>query len=251
MSLIEEKAGRIPYISRAKLYGGLILAFFLKSVGAAWDVSYHFKHFREFYQLPHIVNAGGDVFLLLLLFYLWFRGPKERRAQLKIILSGILVFIVAIIFDQWYHTKFGVDLTIWSPAHFMLYTGSFISLIGTFLYFLRDFHESQLSSRVKKIFSILFSFFMLDGFWFLLLQHEQGVILDYSLKHGTALADPELLELFFRTNKDVYSIARDSSNKISESCKVAVVYSSWNPRGKMMSLRYIANQRSAGNPFNT
>ena len=205
MSFIEEKSKCLPYLSRPKLYFGLILAFFIKSIGAAWDVSYHFKHFREFYQLPHIVNALGDVILLFLLFYLWFRGTQKIQRELRIILYGILIFIGGIIFDQWYHEKFGVDLTIWSPAHFVLYAGSLISLIGSFLYVLRDWPESRMSLSMKKISGILFSVLILDVFWFMLLQHEQGVVMDYALKQGIRLADADLIEIFFRTQKDVYS----------------------------------------------
>ncbi len=185
--------------------GGLIFAFLVKDVGAAWDAAYHFKYFRDFLQLPHIVNGFGDVVAIGLLSYFWFREPKRTHPDLKIIMYGIVVFIGAIFFDQWYHTKFGVDLTTWSPSHFMLYAGTLISLLGSFLYVLWDYRHSRVSLQVEKGFGIAFSYLILSCIWFPLLQQEQGVIVDYSLRHGVRLADPELLNLFFKTQHDVYS----------------------------------------------
>ena len=157
------------------LYGGLILGFIMKSVGAAWDVSYHFKHFRDFYQLPHLLNASGDALILILLIYLWKKEPKRDRPQLKIIMYGILVFLAAIGFDQWYHDVFGIDLTTWSPSHFMLYAGSFIALIGAFLYMLNDFRHSRISQRAKTWLSLIFGYLIFDTLVFPLLQQEQFI----------------------------------------------------------------------------
>jgi len=170
-----------------------------------WDASYHFKHFRDFLQLPHVLNGLGDAIVVILLSYLWLREPKRDRPQLKIIFYGILVFVFAVGFDQWYHEKFGIDLTTWSPSHFMMYAGTMIALLGSFLYVFRDYRHGRISLKTKRVFGLVFSYLALDGFWFPMLQHEKGVVMDYSLKHGIRLADPDLLDLFFRTQHSIYS----------------------------------------------
>ncbi len=192
------------HINHRWLYGGLILGFLMKSLGAAWDVSYHFKHFREFLQLPHLLNGAGDALIIVLLIYLWIKEPKGNRRPLKIIIFGIVFFVFSIGVDQWYHEKFGLDLTTWSPAHFMLYVGSFIALLGSYLYVLQDYNHSRISISMKKWMGLIFAAFILDSLWFPLVFQEQGVIMDYFLKRGVRLADPDLLDMFFKTHTDVY-----------------------------------------------
>ncbi len=206
MSFQREKfrtlATNIPHLW---LYLGLIFAFLIKDVGAAWDASYHFIHFRDLFQGPHLLNGFGDVLVLVLLIYLWLIEPTAVRSQLKIILYGLVIFVIAIFFDQWYHLKFGIDLTTWSPSHFMLYTGTFVGILGSFLYILKDYRHSSLPPQMMGIFSVIFLWLILSCLWFPLLQQEQGVITDYYLRHGVRLADPELLNSFFYTQHDVYS----------------------------------------------
>src|SRR5262245_46451205 len=134
------------------LYGALVLGFLLKAVGASWDASYHFKHLREFYQLPHIINGAGDILVLLVLFYLWKREPKEEKKDLKLILGGILFYGVAILFDQWWHVHFGLDLTAWSLSHFTLYTGTAIALLGAIVYIARDWRHGSISGKTRVLY---------------------------------------------------------------------------------------------------
>ena len=88
------------------IYGLLTLGFIFKSIGAAWDVSYHAKFFREFYQLPHLVNGFGDVILVFLLIYLWRREPETGRMPLKIIAAGMITFLVGIVLWLTYYITF-------------------------------------------------------------------------------------------------------------------------------------------------
>lgn len=182
----------------------LFLGFLLKSVGGSWDASFHFKHLREFYQIPHILNGIGNFLIAFLLVYLWRKEPKVQHERLKFILAGLFIFVFGIAFDQWWHTKFGVDLTIWSPAHVTLYIGTLLALIGGVLYISRDYKHGKIPPRIKKIYCILFFYLILDTFWFPLIQQEQGVIFNYYLQHGIRLADNELFQAFFHTQPDIY-----------------------------------------------
>ncbi len=180
-------------MSRKKLYALWILAFLFKIIGASWDVSYHFKYLREFYQLPHILNGLGDLIGLILLIYMIRTESKREREGIKIIALGMLIFIFGVGFDQWYHATFGLDLTIWSPAHITLYLGSAFVILGMIFQTLHDHRNKILSSRTTKTYLLIFFFFLFESFWFLLLQQEQGIIASYLFAKGTPLVSQELL----------------------------------------------------------
>lgn len=178
---------------RRKLYSLWITAFVLKSIGGSFDISYHFKYLREFYQLPHIINGLGNLLILGLFIFMWRTEPKEEREDLKAILIGIIVFCFGVVFDQWYHAQFGLDLTIWSPSHITLYVGTNIAILGMILQTLRDRRRKLFSSKLAKVYLLAFSFFLLDSFWYPLLQQEIGVIASYLFAKGTPLISKELL----------------------------------------------------------
>ncbi len=186
------------------LYGSLIFAFLLKTIGAGWDASYHFKYLREFYQMPHLLNGFGNILVAVLFFFLWRREPKAEQKDLKIILAGILTFIGAIIFDQWWHARFGIDLTTWSPSHFSLYLGTLIGLMGAILYIAHDWKHGKISAHLKTVYCIILFFLALDSFWFPLLQQEQGVITAYYMAHGIVTFGPDLEQAFAAAHLDIY-----------------------------------------------
>ncbi len=185
-------------------YTLLTLAFFFKSAGGAWDVAYHFKHFREFYQLPHLLNGFGDLLTLAMLAYLWKKSTEQGQKNLRVIIYGIIVFILAIGMDQWWHEKFGIDLTTWSLSHFALYLGTFIAIVGAFRYIYQDIKDGFISSLAGKLYTLVFGYLILDSFWFPLLQQEEGAVASYNMAHGIIIADADLMALFFKSNFSVY-----------------------------------------------
>src|SRR3954466_1353063 len=108
-------------MKRTTLYWLIFISLFFKDAGAAWDASYHFKYLRDINQAPHILNFIGNMLLFGLVFYMWRREPKSHRRPLNVTLSGIILFLAAIPIDDLYHRIHGIDLTTWSPTHFMLY----------------------------------------------------------------------------------------------------------------------------------
>ena len=186
-------------------YSLLALGFFLKEIGAFFDVSYHFKHLREFYQIPHLINGAGNILIVFMLWYLWIKEPKVAHERLKILLYGLLVFAFGIIFDQYWHQRFGVDLTIWSPTHLTLYLGSLIALVGAILYVSRDYKHGHIPEHIKNLYCLFFFVSLLSGLWFPLLQQEHGVIAQYYLMQGAPLQDSALFSAFFAAHKDFYA----------------------------------------------
>lgn len=181
-----------------------MVAFGLKTIGAAWDASYHFKNLRDLTQLPHVVNALG-LFLVMILWVRMWRGEVGRpRGAWRVIGAGIGWFFISIWIDDAYHRRFGIDLTTWSPAHFMLYAGTGIMLLGLLLQVRSDARLRLISKRVVFTLQIMLLIFIFDGFWFPLLQQEQGVIAYDMWQHGRTIAGPELLALLKNPYAQIY-----------------------------------------------
>ena len=147
----------------------------------------------------------GDLIVVVILWRLWKIEQVEHKKELKLILAGIIVFIIAAGFDQWWHHTFGIDLTTWSPTHFALYTGTLIAQLGALLYISRDYVRHQsITIRLKRIYSLIFFILIFDSFWFPLLQQEQGVITKYLLGLGVVPFAPDLSQVFFSSHVDPY-----------------------------------------------
>lgn len=121
-----------------RIYWVWALGLLLKGIGASWDVSWHFRILRETVSPPHVVNAIGGLVCAAALAYEWRHRDQKRTGPLLVILAGIALFLLAIPFDEWWHRRFGVDLTTWSPAHMMLFTGTMVSVFGVLLLFVGD-----------------------------------------------------------------------------------------------------------------
>jgi hypothetical protein len=217
---------------RKHFYIWSIVALSFKSIGASWDVAFHFKYLREFYQLPHILNGVGNILLFCILVYAWRRETRETRRGLNISLAGMGFFLFGIGFDQWWHSWFGLDITIWSPAHSTLYLATFIAVVGLLVQALSDAKRGLISAKTKLIIQYVFFFLLFDCFWFLLTQQEQAVIAYGLIERGTPLASPELIA----------AIAR-SSHVTLESLRVALygvppwVYAAWGTLGAFFTFR--------------
>src|SRR5262249_31061790 len=70
--------------SRATLiatYRVWLVAFLLKAIGSAWDVSWHFRWLRDDFAPPHNVNLVGDgVAIVLVILHYYTRFGVDRRA---------------------------------------------------------------------------------------------------------------------------------------------------------------------------
>jgi hypothetical protein len=191
-------------MNRNTLYRLWLLAFGLKAIGASWDASYHFKYLRETTQLPHIVNSIGMALACLLFFSMWRKETTENRRPLKIVLIGILIFFLGIPFDEWYHRTFGIDLTTWSPAHFTLYTGTMIMILGMIFQTSQDYARGLITDRMRQVAHFAFFAFLFEDFWFPLLQQEQGVIAYYLFQVGTPIATEEILQFLSDPKSQIY-----------------------------------------------
>ncbi|WP_240197130.1 hypothetical protein [Nonomuraea lactucae] len=124
-------AGReTPHDLFRVLYYGWLLAFALKVLGSAWDVSWHFKWLRDDLAPPHLINSAGTALALALTIVHGYTGYGVDRAALRLIQWGTGIFLVAVPLDLINHRVNGLDITSWSPSHIMLYLGTFIMIAG-------------------------------------------------------------------------------------------------------------------------
>jgi hypothetical protein len=113
-----------------KYYRLWVTAFLLKFIGSAWDASYHFKYLFEEYSIPHIVNFSGFALGAFLLVKEWRQQHYMDRFSRNLITIGYALFLIGIPLDFSYHIAYGIDLTTWSPTHFIYYIATDIMIIG-------------------------------------------------------------------------------------------------------------------------
>jgi hypothetical protein len=181
-----------------------IAAFSLKAVGASWDASFHFKYLRETTQSSHIVNSIGLALACLLWFYMARKVEFKLTNPLKVSGLGFLIFFMGIPLDEAWHRIFGIDLTTWSVTHAILYSGTALMIAGMILQVESDFANRVITKTLRTICLLFLLVFVLESFWFPLLQQEQGVISLYLFEQGTPLASKDIVELLNNPKSQIY-----------------------------------------------
>lgn len=182
-------------MKRSTLYYLLILGFVLKGAGASWDASYHFKHFRQLTQWPHIIIIVGHILVFCLFIYMWRHDGRRQRMPLKIMGVGFFMFFLSLPLDELWHRRFGIDLTTWSPSHLGLFYGTVIVILGIIAQLVVDERQGKVSHSLRTRFQLVFFAFLLEAIWFPLIQQEQGVIAIYFLDHGGLHISDDLLRM--------------------------------------------------------
>jgi len=175
-----------------KYYRLWVLAFLLKFIGSAWDASYHFRYLFEEYSIPHIVNTIGFILGAFLLLQEWRHPHYMDRFSRNLITIGYVLFLIGIPLDFTYHIAYGIDLTTWSPTHFIYYIGTSMMIIGVWRgYFIhtREIHPSWKSLHTW------FAMYLLECLMFPNMQQENGAISYDQYIHGRSIASKEILEL--------------------------------------------------------
>ncbi|WP_312475444.1 hypothetical protein [Neobacillus sp.] len=175
-----------------KYYRLWVVAFLLKFIGSAWDASYHFKYLFEEYSIPHIVNTLGFALGAYLLFQEWRRSHYMDQFSRNLITIGYVLFLIGIPLDFTYHIAYGIDLTTWSPTHFIYYIATGIMIFGVWRGYYRYTRD------VKPTWNSMhtwFAMFLLECLMFPNMQQENGAISYDQYIHGKSIASKEILEL--------------------------------------------------------
>jgi hypothetical protein len=180
-----------------RVYIAWAIGLLLKLVGASWDVAWHFRYLREAISPPHIINLAGELVVGLCFLYEWRTRAPHRRGPLLVVLVGAALFALAIPFDQWWHVTFGIDITTWSPAHLLLFSGTAVGVAGIVLLFLADLrHERGGTSGAtwrERAMLVLLLVMLAEAFAFPLTYNEYATIGARDACSATPTIDPVLV----------------------------------------------------------
>ena len=163
-------------LARLRLVTGstLILIALIGLLGADWDIQWHAVIGRDrTFTPPHdliLIGIGlsGIVALISILIETnWSRRHPELRAYgtdyLGVLRSslgsyligfGAVCSAVAFPLDTYWHSLYGIDVSLWAPFHTMIYMGSVLSTFGVIYLLLSAAHLSEMQhDRRTAIFS--------------------------------------------------------------------------------------------------
>lgn len=151
ISLIE--ADRRESRFRMAAATGLLAACIFFFLGVTWDIQWHADVGPEtFFTAPHAMfytgpSVGGLLSLFVVMattvkYKLGVPGVSERtttpwlglfRAPVGFVITGLgaLTFILSGLYDLFWHTQYGFDVTLLSPPHFGLLYSGIIMMLGT------------------------------------------------------------------------------------------------------------------------
>lgn len=172
------------------IYGGWLLAFFLKVLGSTWDVSWHFRWLRDDLAPPHLLNSAGTALAVALVVFHTYTGFGVDQIALRWMQWGIGLFVVAVPLDLVNHRIFGLDITSWSPTHAVLYLGTAVMLIGV----LRGWSLGAAPGRRRDAVLLMLWAFFLENVLFPNQHQEYGVLSLRAFDSGRPTAEPILLD---------------------------------------------------------
>ncbi|WP_231618826.1 hypothetical protein [Nonomuraea sp. SBT364] len=166
-------AGReTPHDLFRVLYFGWLVAFALKVLGSAWDVSWHFMWLRDDLAPPHLLNSVGTAIVVALTIIHGYTGYGVDKAALRLIQWGTGVFLIAVPLDLINHRINGLDITSWSPSHIMLYVGTFFMIAGV----VRGWFMGAPPGRERTVVLGAFLAFFLENVHFPEQHQEYGIL---------------------------------------------------------------------------
>lgn len=151
----------------------ILFGVFTTLFGLSWDVDWHSKVGPDtFWTLPHIfVYAGAALtgFAALTVVLLCTFSPRQAgwisilggrfHAPLGFIVAGFgaFGFLSFGVFDQWWHTIFGFDVSISSPPHLGLILSDVLSMVGCALIFARGQRTHTIGISVAAGLAVAFT----------------------------------------------------------------------------------------------
>lgn len=164
-SFAQQTTNRVRNIRILRLTTGyiLLLVSLIGLLGTDWDIQWHALIGRDrTFTLPHdmiltAIALGGIVALAsILIETYWVRRHRELRAVSTDFLGvlygslgtymvgfGALCSALAFPLDTYWHSLYGVDVSLWAPFHIMIYIGGLISSIGNLYLLLSAAHLAE------------------------------------------------------------------------------------------------------------
>ncbi|WP_052702928.1 hypothetical protein [Paenibacillus beijingensis] len=167
-----------------KMIAAWLLAFagLLSFWGLGWDIQWHADVGPDtFWTAPHgLIYGGTAIGGFVSLYMIILTTIKHRRGvtgieeqnssflgfkgQMGYIIAGFgsLVFILGGAYDEWWHSLYGFDVTLFSPSHFGLFFSSMIARLGGIYVFVSESNQAKHRGdrKVQLIAGIGFCFSM-------------------------------------------------------------------------------------------
>lgn len=172
-----------------------LLALLFKMLGSSWDMSWHFKWQRDDLAPPHLINTVGTVIVVVLVAIHTFTGFGCDRRSLRLMQWGTAIFLVAGPLDVINHRVNGLDLTAWSPSHFLLFIGTALMIVGVLDAWIK---VAQAGRNRTLLLGALWVFF-LENAVFPNGQQEYGWLELQAWLRGDPYAEPSLLRFASET----------------------------------------------------
>ncbi|GAB2978493.1 hypothetical protein LWP59_39280 [Amycolatopsis acidiphila] len=166
-----------------------LVALAFKLLGSSWDVSWHFKFIRDDFAPPHLINTVGTGIVIVLVAIHSFTGLGCDRRSLRLMQTGLGLFLIAAPLDVLNHRVNGLDLTAWSPTHLLLYFGTAVMLAGV----IDGWRKFAEPGRVRTLVLAGLWAFFLENMFFPNGQQEYGVLGLRAWDRGAPEAEPSLL----------------------------------------------------------
>ena len=163
----------------------MILAITSDMIGGYWDVSWHESIGRDTFWTPaHMAIQfcgvlGGLTSAFLILSTTFGRSPGARREKASsvriwgfrgplgafIAAWGAFAMIISAPFDNWWHNAYGLDVTILSPPHVLLMSGSVAINIGALILIGCAMNRSQgrLRATLRALFLYVGGIILMHG----------------------------------------------------------------------------------------
>jgi len=126
--------------------GVLTILALVGAFGNAWDLFWHIAIGRDSFWIPPHTMMYAAVSLSGLIALAVVLGDTLRRAERRsemlgfraplgifIIGVGVLQMLISAPFDDWWHRRYGVDVSVWSPPHLIGFSGAVVMLCGVII----------------------------------------------------------------------------------------------------------------------
>ena len=124
--------------------GALTVLALLGAFGNAWDLFWHITIGRDSFWIPPHTMMYAAVALSGLIALAVVLGDTLRhadglsamlgfRAPLGFFILGVLQMLISAPFDDWWHRRYGVDVSVWSPPHLIGFSGAVVMLCGVII----------------------------------------------------------------------------------------------------------------------
>ncbi|HEU5101322.1 MAG TPA: hypothetical protein VFU22_20005 [Roseiflexaceae bacterium] len=185
--------------------GALTALALLGAFGNAWDLFWHIAIGRDsFWIPPHTMMYAAVALSGLIALAVVLADTLRRAERLSAMLGfraplgfyilglGVLQMLLAAPFDDYWHRRYGVDVSVWSPPHLVGFSGAMVMLCGLIIASTSERQRAlPLSDRQERGFYVLLALLLALAVRWIIFLNSTTVLLSWELEFDRyALARP-------------------------------------------------------------